>query len=176
MPTFEQAFNIVVGSEGGLSTDPCDPGNWTGGKCGRGFCRGTKFGISAFAYPDLDIPSLTREAAATIYRHDYWNCLQADMLPPALALLVFDAAVNSGVERAVRWLQLAVGVSSDGHIGPTTIAAVRSQSGNGAAICADFLALRLSYMASLPTWQRFGYGWARRLCRLPYESLQIGNT
>ena len=26
-------------------------------------------------------------------------------------------------------------------------------------------------MTSLSTWQTFGLGWARRLCRLPYEAL-----
>jgi lysozyme family protein len=32
------------------------------------------------------------------------------MLPGPLALVVFDAAVNSGPGRAVRWLQAALGV------------------------------------------------------------------
>ena len=33
--------------------------------------------------------------------------------------------------------------------------------------------LFLAFMTSLPTWKTFGLGWARRLCRLPYEALAI---
>jgi hypothetical protein len=29
-------------------------------------------------------------------------------------------------------------------------------------------------MTSLPTWKTFGIGWARRLCRLPYEAADAG--
>jgi lysozyme family protein len=171
MTAFEQAFAIVVGHEGGYDATPADPGNWTGGAVGRGDLRGTKFGISAAAYPTLDIATLTPEQAQAIYRRDYWDRIGGDALPPPLALLVFDAAVNNGVDRAIRWLQLAAGVAEDGRLGPATLAAVAA--GTGAALCAEFMAQRLAFMAALPTWRVFGLGWARRLCALPYESLAM---
>jgi lysozyme family protein len=170
---YEGAFAVVVGHEGGFSGEPADPGNWTGGRVGQGELRGTKFGISAAAYPTLDIANLQLADAQAIYRRDYWDRIHGDALPPALALLVFDAAVNNGCTRAVHWLQAALGVKQDGRIGPVTIAAVAALAGNGAALCAEFQAQRLTFMASLPTWSVFGLGWARRLCRLPYESLMI---
>ncbi|MBV9735794.1 MAG: hypothetical protein JO209_07770 [Acidisphaera sp.] len=172
---FAAAFADVIGAEGGYTDDPADPGNWTGGACGRGVCRGTNWGISAAAYPTLDIAGLSEDAAQAIYRRDYWAPLQADALPPPLALLVFDAAVNNGVGRAARWLQTAAGVAADGQVGPRTLAAVQAQSGNGAALCAEFQAQRLVYMAALPTWRSFGLGWARRLCRLPFQAMQMTN-
>jgi lysozyme family protein len=171
MSVFEQAFAVVVGHEGGYDATRADPGNWTGGAVGRGELRGTKFGISAAAYPALDIANLALAAAQAIYRRDYWDRVQADALPPPLALLVFDAAVNNGPDRAIRWLQGAAGVAEDGTIGPATLTAVNA--GRGAAICAEFLAQRLAFMAALPTWRVFGLGWARRLCALPYESLSF---
>jgi hypothetical protein len=58
MSDFDRIFDFVVGSEGGFTDNPADPGNWTGGKIGAGECRGTKFGISAGAHPDLDIANL----------------------------------------------------------------------------------------------------------------------
>ena len=124
MTVFDQAFRIVVGEEGGFTTNPADPGNWTGGACGRGECRGTRYGVSAAAYPDIGIATLTLDAARAIYRRDYWDRVQGDLLPPPLALLVFDAAVNNGVGRAVRWLQQASGVPPDGVMGAHTLAAV----------------------------------------------------
>ena len=176
MSAFAQAFRLVVGEEGGFSDTPSDPGNWTSGKIGEGILRGTKFGISARAYPDIQIAALTLDEAQAIYKRDYWDKLGGDSLPPPLALLLFDAAVNCGALRAARWMQQAAGAPVDGRIGPVTIqtiARVAQQPGGGAALCAEFLALRLAFMASLPTWRSFGLGWARRLCRLPYESLTI---
>ena len=155
MAVFEQAFAQIIDNEGGFTSNPADPGNWTSGRPGLGQCLGTKFGISAHAYPNVDIAGLTLADAHEIYRRDYWDRLDADKLPGPLALLVFDAAVNNGLGRALQWLRLA-----------------RRQS-TGAAICAEFQAQRLTFMASLPIWKTFGLGWSRRLCRLPYESLNM---
>ena len=155
MAAFDQAFSHIIGNEGGFTNNPDDPGNWTSGKPGRGECRGTKYGISAHAYPSLDIANLTLEDAHGIFRRDYWDALSIDDLAPPLALLVFDAAVNNGIGRARQWLALA------------------QKQKNGAAICAEFQAQRLAFMASLPTWKIFGLGWSRRLCRLPYQSLSM---
>jgi len=173
MTVFDQAFRVVVGEEGGYSANPADPGNWTGGACGRGACNGTRYGVSAAAYPDLTIAALTLDAARAIYRRDYWDPVQGDSLPAPLALLVFDAAVNNGVARAVRWLQQAAGTTPDGAMGPHTLAAVAAQAGQGAALLAEFQAQRLVFMAGLPTWRTFGLGWARRLCRLPYAAISL---
>ena len=174
MSTFENAFKVIVGEEGGLSTNPADPGNWTGGACGRGVCRGTRFGIAAADHPDLDIASLSLEEARTIYQTSYWDPVHGSDLPSPLALLVFDAAVNCGVTRAVRWLQTAARCPADGTMGEQTLAAIAAVS-NGAGLCAEFQALRLTWMAALPTWRVFGLGWARRLCSLSYASITYGD-
>jgi lysozyme family protein len=171
---FLTAFGVVVGEEGNFSCNTADPGNWTSGQCGVGRCVGTKFGVSAAAYPTLDVVNLTIADAQAIYRRDYWERVQGDALPPPLALLVFDAAVNNGTVRAIRWLQQAVGVSVDGVLGQVTLAAVSARSGSGAAILAEFQAQRMTFMAGLPTWRTFGLGWARRLCRLPFDAIQMG--
>jgi lysozyme family protein len=175
MTVFAQAFAVVVGHEGGFSAERADPGNWTGGAVGRGDLHGTKFGISAAAYPEEDIAALTLEAAAAIYQRDYWEPVGGDRLPPPLALLVFDAAVNNGVARAASWLQMAVGASVDGCIGPATLAAVDAvlHSRGGAAVCAEFQTQRLLFMDGLPTWRVFGVGWARRLNMLPYQAITM---
>ena len=174
MTAFDQAFRVVVGEEGGYTANPADPGNWTGGACGRGECRGTRYGVSAAAYPGVAIATLTLDGAREIFRRDYWDLVAGDSLPPPLALLVFDAAVNNGVGRAVRWLQAAAGIPPDGTMGPRTLAAVAAKAGGGMAeLLAEFQAQRLLFMAGLPTWRTFGLGWARRLCRLPYAAIKM---
>jgi hypothetical protein len=68
MSAFDQAFALVIGHEGGFTDNEADPGTWTGGRCGVGECRGTNWGISAAAYPRLDIRNLTIERAKAIYQ------------------------------------------------------------------------------------------------------------
>jgi len=67
MSNFDGIFDFVVGSEGGFTDNPADPGNWTGGKIGAGECRGTRFGISAGAHPDLDIADQTNSAISVVF-------------------------------------------------------------------------------------------------------------
>lgn len=173
MTVFEQAFHIVVGEEGGFSANPKDPGNWTTGVCGRGTCRGTKYGISASAHPGIDVAGLSIEQARTLYQTSYWTDIAGDSLPPPLALLVFDAAVNCGSEKAIRWLQTALDCAPDGMMGPATIAAAQATRTTGPDVGAHFQALRLTWMTTLPTWRTFGLGWSRRMCSLPYSSLTM---
>ncbi len=174
MSGFAFAFATVIGNEGGFTTDPSDPGNWTGGASGRGVLRGTKFGISAAAFPTLDIASLSLDQAQTIYRLRYWAPLCAGSMPPPLALLVFDAAVNGGVRRAALLVQETVGVIADGLIGPASLAAIERRVAQADLewLCAEFQARRLLFMTGLAEWHRFGPGWARRLCRLPFQAMR----
>lgn len=86
--------------EGGFSTDTLDPGNYVGGKF-----VGTKYGISAASYPEIDIANLTVEQAKQIYYRDYWLKSGADKLPCDLALVHLDHAVNAGVGSAQQALK-----------------------------------------------------------------------
>ncbi len=174
MTVYDNAFTVVIGEEGGFTSIPADPGNWTGGKCQVGQCNGTKFGISAAAYPTIQIRDLTLDDAKSIYRRDYWEKVRGDELPPAIALLVFDAAVNSGSSRAIRWLQTSLRVVADGILGPVTMAAAQQVAGQGAAVLAEYQTQRLLFLTALKTWRTFGHGWARRVCKLQFEALRIG--
>lgn len=164
MSAFEEAFALTVGEEGGFGRDPRDRGNWTSGKVGEGELRGTKFGISAAAYPRLDIAALTLDDARAIYRRDYWTAIRGDELPRPIALAVFDAAVNSGPGAAARLLQAAVGAAEDGAIGPATLARVRAMA--PLALLDDFHARRLGFMGQAAGWATYARGWAGRVLRL----------
>ncbi|MBX5454740.1 MAG: secretion activator protein [Acidobacteriia bacterium] len=172
MNAFDAAFAIVVGNEGGYSNNPEDPGNWTAGKIGVGELRGTKFGISAAAFPTLDIAALNLEDAKHIYRSRYWIPISADNLPDLLAILLFDAAVNDGPFRAATFLQAAVGAAEDGLIGPETIrATTHALARIGLArLCGEVSARRLLFTTKLPDWRVFGEGWAERLSYLPFAA------
>lgn len=169
MDEFARCFAFSLQAEGGFTCDAADPGNWTGGQVGAGVCRGTKFGISAAAYPELEIAALSQADAQAIYQRDYWSRIAGDGLALPLALVTFDAAVNAGVARAVTWLQQAAGLRADGVLGPVTLAALRS--GDAQALAREALARRIDFSARLPGWSNFGLGWSRRFVALAAEIL-----
>ena len=148
---FDQAFETLIGHEGGYVNTPQDPG------------KETKYGISKRAYPGEDIPALTLERARAIYLPDYWLKAGCDAVPPALAFDLFDMAVNSGAHQATLILQRAAFVTADGVIGPNTRMALASM--DPVKLLLRFNALRLAFLADLPTWPSFGCGWARRIAQ-----------
>lgn len=155
--SFQQAVEFVLSEEGGYSNDPQDPGGET------------NFGISKRAYPGLNIASLTRREAIDIYRRDYWDRLPA--LPPGIAVAVFDFAVNAGMSRAIKTLQMAVGVNADGVVGPITRSALGQLSDD--AVLALFSAERAIFYAGISGFQRYGRGWLRRTFRAHRAGLMV---
>lgn len=109
---FDNALMKVLNIEGGYSIDPYDPGNWTGGRVGKGILKGTKYGISAASYPSLDIRNLTLEAATAIYRRDFWDALELDeiavLVSTQVADMLFNMAVNCGPGNAGKFAQRAI--------------------------------------------------------------------
>ena len=169
---FEPSFEAVIGHEGGLSLDREDRGNWTSGKIGVGKLNGTKYGVSAMAYPDLDIRNLTLQDAKDIYRRDYWNKARCDDLPPGLDYLTFDSGINHGVSRAGRFLQTAVGAKVDGQIGPATVARASAVFDLSKAV-SEFCVTRGLFYTEIETFQRYKLGWFRRLFETHWIALEL---
>ena len=159
--TFDEAFKRLIGHEGGYSTDRRDPGNWTGGRVGVGTLKGTKFGLAANTYPNLDIKNLTLAQAKSIYKKDWWDKLGADGMHSAIVFQLWDFAINAGKSRAIKELQQAVGVPADGIIGPQTLAAVNAHDLNDVIL--SLTAERLKFYTSLSTFKTYGKGWTNRV-------------
>jgi len=128
MTLWETALEHLFKAEGGYVNHPDDPGGET------------NFGISKRSYPHLNIRALTKAQAAEIYRRDYWEKIPAT-LPDGMRWMVFDAAVNHGVGRALEWLE----VNHD---------------------LVSYAATRLRFYAGLGHFDTFGRGWVRRVANL----------
>nr|WP_218955428.1 glycosyl hydrolase 108 family protein [Acinetobacter sp. YH01020] len=159
--TFDEAFRRLIGHEGGYSTDKRDPGNWTGGKVGAGTLKGTKFGLAANTYPNLDIKNLTLAQAKQIYKKDWWDKLGGHGLHSAITFQLWDFAINAGKVRAIKELQQVAGVTADGIIGPKTIEAVNALDLNDVLL--SLTAERLKFYTSLSKWSTYGKGWTNRV-------------
>lgn len=136
-----RSINFVLGQEGGLSFDPNDPGNYVNGKF-----VGTKYGISAAAHPELDIPNLTLDRAKAIYFKDYWVPSGASDLPFPLCLAVLDLAVNGGVGRA------------------------QQASNEAGHDFVKYMAWRMNWYTRLNQFNLYGPAWIRRCAALMNEA------
>jgi lysozyme family protein len=150
---FDQAFEKLLGHEGGYVNHPSDPGGATNWGITQAVARQNGY--------TGDMRDLRQEQARAIYRTLYWDAIRADELPDAIRFDVFDGAVNSGVTQSIRWLQRAVGTEADGVIGSFTLNAINHLSSS--VITSRYNGYRLSFMVGLKTWQDFGGGWARRI-------------
>ncbi len=146
---YDKAFELVIGHEGGYVNNPSDPGGET------------KYGISKRSYPKLNIAELTLQDAKLIYFNDFWSKMRCDELPAEIRFHMFDAAVNSGVNQAIKWLQETLNVTADGVIGSNTLAAVAKYSAKDIALA--YSLRRLEAMTKMRVWESFSRGWTRRI-------------
>ena len=157
---FEDCLARVLASEGGFVNHPKDPGGMTNLGC-------TKVTWEEFVgHPvsEADMRALTPDDVAPLYKRKYWDRASCDLLPSGLDYAVFDAAINSGPGRAVKWLQEVAGTPVDGSIGPKTLSAVNAFS--PLEIIAHYNDKRLQFLESLPTWGTFGKGWGNRVAHV----------
>ena len=158
MNTFDRAVDFILRFEGEHSDDPHDSGG------------DTWYGLSRRAHPTLEPWPPTRSQAVELYRELYWNRSKCNELPTALAMIVFDSAVNQGATAAARLLQKSLGVRPDGVIGPETIAVAHRASLH--SVVAEFIAQRAYQYSLHPEAERYGLGWFRRLSACHQISLE----
>ena len=106
------ALAHVLEMEGGYSDDPYDPGGPT--NKGITLAEFAKWrGVTVTAQSRAQMIAAVERSSTTIrvadiYRARYWQPASCALLPEAVALMHFDAAVNHGVGGATRLLQAAL--------------------------------------------------------------------
>lgn len=141
---FTRAQHFTAQWEGGLSDHPADPGGITNHgvslrwlrelaqqecrKLAR-TCDGSNAhdhnnaqGQSSFDFDgdgDIDagdIRACTKAQAAQLFKKHFWDVTKCAKLPVALAVVLYDGAVNMGAPRAVRQLQQALNTVAEAHL------------------------------------------------------------
>jgi lysozyme family protein len=150
---FDDAFDRLMGHEGGYSNHPDDPGAETM----WGITHDTAKRNGYFG----EMRALPKDTAKEIARRQYWDAVSADSMPAAVRFDLFDGAYNSGPKQAIKWLQRACFVDDDGVVGPRTLMAANTY--HGQALAARYNGYRLDMMTDLKTWPVFGRGWSKRV-------------
>lgn len=175
---FERCLDEVLRFEGGYADHPSDPG----GATNMGITRKTLARWRAvtpwWSLAKGEVQRLDRTEAAKIYRASYWDRVNGNKLPAGLDLALFDFAVNSGPDRAVKMLQGRLGVVADGQVGPLTLNAIKTQIAlKGAAGLIDALCdQRLDFLTRLATFAVFGKGWTARVAAIRKAALAAVGT
>ena len=176
-----QLIDAVIGREGHYSNQPADKGGAT--------CWGiTEQTARANGYKG-DMAAMPREAAVAIYQTMFWTLPHFDQVAavlPSIAAELFDMGVNQGVAFACTCLQRALNVlnrgasdypdvAADSHLGPMSIAALRSyrakrpDAEGEAVLLLVVRALRTGRYVSIaeanPSQEAFEYGWVARQVR-----------
>ena len=157
---FDAALKAILHHEGGYVNHKDDPGGMTN----LGVTKRVWEEWVGHEVDEKTMRGLTPEIVGPMYKAKYWDKIKGDDLPAGVDYCVFDAAVNSGPGRAVKWLQGCVGVDQDGGIGPKTLAAVAAFDPK--ELVEDYAKRRLSFLMDLKTWPTFGKGWGRRVAEV----------
>jgi lysozyme family protein len=155
---FARAMPRILAHEGGKVDDPQDPG----GRTNQGVTQAVYTAYRArIGASSKDVWDMRPEERDQIYREQYWTAIRADDLPAGLDYVVFDGAVNSGVSRSAKWLQQALDLPADGHVGAITLAA--AQAANTSELIDRICDIRMAFLNGLKHWPRFGRGWTARV-------------
>lgn len=172
---YQSSLLAMFGHEGGWSNHKDDPGG------------ATNFGVTQRVFnvwrmlngkPVESVRRITILEAGQIYKKQYWDVVKADFLPYGLDYALFDYAVNSGPVKAVKELQKALGIRSDGVIGAETELHIRNLSGQTEKIKSMIGRIqrdRLAFLKRLKHWKTFGRGWTRRVSEVREKSLKMAD-
>jgi len=152
---------FVARSEGGIAEIKGDTGGLTGYGISLAFLKAHSIDLNGDGVVDRgDIKVVTPEVAHDLMHKYFWVPMHCDALPDALAIAVYDSAVNQGCGYAAKALQRACKVTADGKIGKSTMAACHADT---VAVLREFLVDRMFRYISVKMWESCKLGWTRRL-------------
>ncbi len=157
---FVRAYEIVMQYEGGYVNHPNDPG----GETYKGISRRAHPNWEGWKYIDRKKP-VPEFLVLSLYHDFYWRPMRCEEMPVPVGEYLFDFGVNAGIRQAIITIQSAVGVATDGIIGPITLSAIRRK--DPYLLMLELLARRIDFYLAITMRNRkqfevFFLGWIRR--------------
>jgi lysozyme family protein len=163
--SFALALAFSIKEEGGYSDNPADVGG------------PTNHGVTQSVYdsyrdtkklPHQSVQLITDAETSELYENMYWEPSHAQVMKSPLDACHFDWSVNHGITGAIRTLQQALGIPTDGIWGSKTALAI--QLIEPAELAQEYNKIRRQWyqnrVISKPDQQQFLAGWLARVDRL----------
>jgi len=190
MPEFENAYEFVLGYEGGYSNDPIDRGGETYKGIARRYSKtwagwliiDTMKSDLSHVFPECLVNNIILDQLVKKrYKDIYWDTLLLDdILSQDLANELFDISVNMGYYRSGKFLQIALNAMNrnqslyndivvDGKVGDKTIEALEKyfikDSSNYLIKIINILQGNhyIEFMKKSTEQERFARGWLNRV-------------
>jgi lysozyme family protein len=166
---WDACFDMVIKSEGGFVDNPKDPGGMTN----LGVTRSAWQAYLNRDVTEIEMRALTPDVVKPFYKALYWDRIRGDSLPSGVDYAAYDLAVNSGPNKAAKYLQEIAGVPVDGLIGPKSLEAIQSCDAKETAdVICD---MRLDFLKKLSTFDTFGKGWTDRVARVKAKAISMAS-
>ena len=121
--------------------------------------------------PPRDVWLIEDAEVDALYAAQYWRPSLAADMPPGVDLVVYDSALLCGVGMAARFLQRALGVRDDGHVGVGTMTALAAA--DPADVVRRMIEARRTYHRKSRTFRHHGAGWLKRADALEEKALAM---
>lgn len=163
----QNIISFIKQWEGGFVNDPAD----RGGATNMGVTLAT-FRHYFGAHMTVEhLKNITPAQWETIFRSGYYNPWKADLIENhSIRLLVVDWAWHSGATNSIRRVQTALGLVSDGIVGPKTLAALND--GCRKSVFDKIQSTRLEFFDAIvrnsPSQQKFMAGWRNRVLAIKF--------
>lgn len=164
---FDACLAMVLGFEGGYCDNPADPG----GATNMGITQATLARSRGRPVTKAEVMALSRNETGDIYRKMYWNTILGDALPEGVDLAMFDMAVNSSPNRAIRALRDALGLAAGGGMDARVLAA--AANADAARLAGAICQRRLTFLQHLAIFANFGRGWSKRVEAIEIAALAL---
>jgi lysozyme family protein len=167
-PEFDSILGNTLQHEGGFTVD-------VGGPTNQGITQKSYDSyITKMGSTPKSVKELKPEEVGRFYHDEFYTAPKLNTIPyQSVKGILFDYAVNSGSQRAVKDLQKEVGVEVDGSLGPKTLSAVDKyvkQYGE-TFLAHQILNRRANYMITLSQknpdkYSKYLQGWLNRISNL----------
>ncbi|WP_052249871.1 glycosyl hydrolase 108 family protein [Tateyamaria sp. ANG-S1] len=167
---FQKLHSFIKWAEGGFANHPDD----TGGATNFGITRATLEDWRGKPVTEDEVRALSREEANLILRTNYYARCRCGEMPDRTAMVVYNTAILSGTDKAIKTLQEAFNTMGmkvnggplkvDGIVGRNTIAAARETDAE--AMSETYVDLYEAYLKTRHNFDTFGNGWMNRIAKL----------
>ena len=157
---FETALSFTLYFEGGFSNHPADKG----GRTYKGILQ-TEYNTyrRKRGLPPLDVTQMSDSELMEIYQ-GYWDNSRSATMHPALAVVMFDTAINFGINNSVTFLQQALGLPQTGIFDAKTKEALANGNNRNTALqmINERIIYRYKRVQEDPSQMAFFHGWLAR--------------